>query len=122
MSVIDDYVCQLPEPARSTLIRVCSVIRSVAPEGTTEIFSYRVPTFHYKGPLIGFAAFATHCSLFPFNPSVMEQFPTEFAKYELSKGTIRFPLDKPIPAALLKKLVKARIAQNESKKQKPAKR
>ncbi len=116
MSVIDDYLAGVPEPARTTLTKMCGVIRSVVPEGTTETFSYRVPTFHYNGPLIGFAAFESHCSLFPFNPSVMEQFPTGFEKYELSKGTIRFPVGRPIPGALLKRLVKARIAQNEAKK------
>ena len=75
-----------------------------------------VPMFKYKGLLIGFAALHTHCSLFVTDPSVMQLFTDELKPYDLSKGTIRFPADKPLPASLLKKIVKARIAQNESRK------
>jgi uncharacterized protein YdhG (YjbR/CyaY superfamily) len=76
-----------------------------------------MPTFKYKGALLGFAAFSNHCSLFPMSPSVIEAFKNELKGFQTSKGTIRFPVDKPPPAALVKKLVKARIAQNEQKKQ-----
>ena len=113
---VEEYLAAVPEPARSTLTKVRAVIRSVVPPETTEAISYRIPTFKYKGLLVGFAAFSTHCSLFPMSGSVVEAFKSELKGFETSKGTIRFPVDKPLPAALLKKLVKARIAEKEHKK------
>ncbi|MDQ1470113.1 MAG: hypothetical protein QOJ99_1593 [Bryobacterales bacterium] len=114
---VDEYLMQVPEPARGTLNRVRAAIRSVAPAEATEAISYRIPTFRYKGPLIGFAAFAKHCSLFPMSSSILDVFKDELKGFQTSKGTIRFPLDKPLPASLIKKLVKARIAENEEKLQ-----
>ncbi len=114
---IDEYLAGVPEPARGTLGKVRAVIRSAAPPETTEGISYGMPAFKYKGPLVAFAAFSDHCSLFPMNPSVIEAFKNELKGFQTSKGTIRFPVDKPLSAALVKKLVKARIAQNELKKQ-----
>ena len=70
--------------------------------------------FKYKGMLMGFAAFADHCSLFP--GAIVEEFKTELKNYRISKGTIQFPVDKPLPATLIKKIVKARVALNEGKK------
>jgi uncharacterized protein YdhG (YjbR/CyaY superfamily) len=87
------------------------------PPEATEAISYRMPTFKYKGPLLGFAAFSNHCSLFPMSYSVIEAFKNELKDFHISKGTIRFPVDKPLPTALVKKLVKARIAENEHRKQ-----
>ena len=66
--------------------------------------------------LLGFAAFPNHCGLYPMSPPVMEAFKNELKDFHTSKGTIRFPLDKPLSAALIKKLVKARIAENEARK------
>ena len=114
---VDEYLAGVPEPARSTLNRVRAAIRSAVPPEATEAIWYRIPTFKYKGPLLGFAAFSNHCSLFPMSRSVMEAFKNELKDFHTSKGTIRFPVDKPLAAALVKKLVKARIAQNEQKKQ-----
>jgi uncharacterized protein YdhG (YjbR/CyaY superfamily) len=111
---VDEYLAGVPEPARSTLQKVRKVIRSVVPAETTEAISYRMPVFQYKGPLVWFGAFSDHCSLFPTG-SVIEAFKSELKGYTISKGTIQFPVDKPLPAALLKKLVKARIAENERK-------
>ena len=112
---IDEYMADVPEPARSTLSRIRAVIRAAAPADAVETISYGIPTFKYKGPLIGFAAFSKHCSLFPMSAAVIESFKKELRDFETSKGTIRFPVDKPPPDALLKKLVKARVAQNEHK-------
>jgi uncharacterized protein YdhG (YjbR/CyaY superfamily) len=112
---IDEYLANVSEPARSTLNRIRATIRSVAPSDTTEGISYRIPTFHYKGPLVGFAAFSNHCSLFPMSGSLIKAFKNELKEFQTSKGTIRFPVNKPLPAALVKKLVKARIAQKEGK-------
>ena len=112
---VDEYLAGVPEPARSTLNRVRAAIRSAVPEAT-EAISYQMPGFKYKGGLLAFAAFSNHCSLF-VGSSVMEAFKNELKDFHTSKGTIRFPVDKPLPAALVKKLVKARIAENEHKKQ-----
>ena len=114
---VEEYLAGVPEPARGTLNRVRAAIRSAAPAEAKEAISYRIPTFRYKGPLVGFAAFSNHCSLFPMNPAVIEAFRNELKDFDTSKGTIRFPVDKPLPAALVKKLVKARIAEKEHKKQ-----
>ena len=116
---VDQYLASVPEPARTTLNKVRAIIQAVVPPETTESISYGVPTFKYKGGLVGFAAFADHCSLFVMNPSVMDAFSDELKAFSTSKGTIRFPVDKPLPAPFLKKLVKARIEQNEQKKQRP---
>ena len=114
---VDEYLAGVPESARSTLNKVRAAIRSAVPPEATEAISYRMPTFRYKGALLGFAAFSNHCSLFPMSLSVMETFKNELKDFDTSKGTIRFPVDKPLSAALVKKLVKARIAENEHKKQ-----
>jgi len=114
---VEEYLARVPEPARSTLNKVRAIIRSTVPAETTEAISYGVPTFTFKGPLVGFAAFSEHCSFFPMSGSVVEAFQNELKGLQTSKGTIRFPVDKPLSAALVKKLVKARIAQNEDKKQ-----
>jgi uncharacterized protein YdhG (YjbR/CyaY superfamily) len=113
---IDEYLAAVPEPARGTLEKVRAAIRSAVPPEATEAISYRIPTFRYKGGLVAFAAFSKHCSLFPMSLAVMETFKSDLKKFHTFKGTIHFPLDKPLPAALLKKLVKARIAKKERKK------
>jgi uncharacterized protein YdhG (YjbR/CyaY superfamily) len=113
---IDEYLERVPEPARRTLSRIRAVIRSIAPPEATEAISYGIPAFKYKGMLVWFAAFSKHCSLFP-GSSAIERFKDELKGFSISKGTIQFPVDKPLPAALVKKLVKARIAQNKSQKQ-----
>ena len=113
---MDDYLAGVTEPARSTLSKIRATIRSVVPAETTEAIRYGMPTFQYKGGLMGYAAFADHCSLFPMSPPVIEAFQDELKTYPTSKGTIRFAVDKPLPAALVKKLVKARIAENENRK------
>jgi len=112
---VDEYLHGVPEPARTTLNKIRSVIRSIAPPETTEGISYGIPTFKYKGMLASFAAFSDHCSLFPGAGPTIE-FKNELKNFQTSKGTIRFAPNKPLPSALLKRLVKARIAENERKK------
>ena len=106
----------VPEPARSTLQRVRSAIRTAMPAEAAEAISYGIPAFNYKGALVWFAAFSNHCSLFP-GASVIKTFKNELDGYKTSKGTIKFPVDKPLPAALVKKMVKARLAEKTQKKQ-----
>ena len=112
---IDEYLAGVPEPARSTLNKVRETIRSLVPPEATEGISYQIPTFRYKGGLVAFAAFSKHCSLFPMSGAVIAQFKDELKNYQTSKGIIRFALDKPLPIGLLKKMVKALIAENERK-------
>ena len=112
---VDEYLAGVPEPARGTLNKTRAAIRSAVPPEATEGISYGIPTFNYKGPLVWFAAFSNHCSLFP-SAAVIEAFKDELKGFSTSKGTIHFPTDKPLPTALVKNLVKARIAQNENKK------
>jgi len=122
---VDEYLAAAPEPARSTLNKVRAIIketanRAVAPAEVTEVISYGIPAFKiegpkYKGILMWYAAFSDHCSLFP-KVSVIEKFKKELKDYRVSKGTIHFPMDKPLPAAPLKKMVKARLAEMAGKK------
>jgi uncharacterized protein YdhG (YjbR/CyaY superfamily) len=113
---MDEYLAGVPEPARTTLNRVRAAIRSAVPREATEGIGYGMPVFRYQGLLVGFAAFRNHCSFFPMSVSVMEAFKKELKNFSTSKGTIRFPVDKPPSAALVRRMVKARIAENEEKK------
>ena len=112
---VDEYLAGVPEPARGTLNKIRAAIRSAAPSEATEVISYGMPAFKHNGVLVWFAAFSNHCSLFP-TAAVIEKFKNELKGYTISKGTIQFPTDKPLPAALVKKMVKARVAQIEHKK------
>ena len=112
---VDEYLARVPEPARTTLKKVRAAIRAAAPPDAIETISYRIPASKYKGMLAWYAAFSDHCSLFP-GASGIAAYAADLKKYSISKGTIRFPIDKPLPAAVIKKLVKARIAENEGKR------
>lgn len=109
---VDEYLAAVPEPARSTLKHIRTVIRSVVPKETTEVISYRIPMFKFRGMLVGYAAFAKHCSLFPTGSGVIEKFAKELKNYKTSRGTIQFPSDKPLPDALVKKIVRERVKEN----------
>jgi uncharacterized protein YdhG (YjbR/CyaY superfamily) len=91
-----------------------AVIWSVLPYEAIETISYGMPTFKFKGSLIWYAAFSDHCSVFP-TAAVINEFKSELKHFEISKGTIRIPLGQPLPASLLKKMVKKRLAQVEKK-------
>jgi uncharacterized protein YdhG (YjbR/CyaY superfamily) len=112
---VDEYMASVSEPARTTLSKMRATIRSAVPADATEVISYRMPAFRHNGVLVWFAAFSDHCSLFP-TAAIIEKFKNELKPFSTSKGTIQFPTNKPLPMALIKKLVKARVAQNESKK------
>jgi uncharacterized protein YdhG (YjbR/CyaY superfamily) len=113
---VDKYLAAVPEPARSTLNKLRTIIRSTLPPEATEGISYGMPAFKYKGLVAGIAAFPDHCSYFVMSGTLLDSFKDELKDYRVSKGGVRFPLDKPLPAALVKKLVKARVAINENKK------
>lgn len=113
---VESYLAACPEPHRTTLEKLRASIRSVVPKETTEAISYGMPSFRYNGGLVGYGAFKGHCSFFPMSGRLVEEFAEELKAYKTSKGTIQFPADQPLPAALVKKMVKARVAQNAAKK------
>jgi uncharacterized protein YdhG (YjbR/CyaY superfamily) len=111
----EEYLASVPAPARSALKQMRAAIRSAVPAEAIEIISYGILAFKHKRVLVWYAAFSKHCSLFP-TASVIEAFKEELKGFVTSKGTIQFSTDKPLPTALIKRLVKARVKQNESKK------
>jgi uncharacterized protein YdhG (YjbR/CyaY superfamily) len=115
MAEVEAYLARVPEPARTTLEKMRAMIRAAAPKEATEAISYKIPSFHYKGALVWYAAFKKHCSFFPMDLSLLDEFAEGLKGYKTSKGTIQFPVDKPLPKALVTKIVKARAAQNEAK-------
>ena len=109
---VDEYLASVPEPARATLGKLRRTIKAAAPEAK-ETISWRMPMYYDHGMLVGFAAFKDHLSFFP-GASVMKKYKNELKRYDTSKGTIRFPIDEPPPAALIRKIVKARIKENKA--------
>lgn len=119
---VDAYLAKVPEPARTTLQKLRATIRSVVPSDATEALSYGMPAFRYKGALVAYAAFKKHCSFFPMQASLIDEMTDELKNYRTAKGTLQFPLDKPLPATLVRKMVKARIAENSRKAESRANR
>jgi uncharacterized protein YdhG (YjbR/CyaY superfamily) len=115
LAAVEAYLANVPEPARTTLEKIRATIRAAAPKDAAECISYGMPAFRYKGALVGYAAFKQHCSFFPMSASMLDDFADDVKNYRTAKGTLQFPQDKPLPAALVKKVVKARVAQNEAK-------
>lgn len=111
---IDEFIEAGTDEARATLKELRRVIRSAAPKAT-EAISYGIPVFKHEGLLVGFSAYKDHYSFFVMGTSVMHAFKNELKSYDTSKGTIRFPLDRPLPFALVRKMVKARVRENESR-------
>ena len=109
------YLARVPEPARATLEKMRAMIRAVAPKEATEAISYKIPSFQYKGALVWYAAFKKHCSFFPMDHSLADEFAEELKGCKVLKGTIQFPVDRPLSKALVARIVKARVAANEVK-------
>jgi len=110
---VEAYLGNVPEPARTTLGKLRAAIRAAAPKQAEECLSYGMPAFRYKGGLVAYAAFKKHCSFFPMSASLLDDFTGELKNYRTSKGTLQFAMDEPLPAALVKRMVKARVEQNE---------
>ena len=106
---VDEYFAGLKGPARDALNKMRATIRSVVPVDATEVISYGIPAFKQRKVLVWYAGFANHCSLFP-TAAVIGEMKDELEGFTISKGTIQFPLDKPLPTALIKKVVKRRMA------------
>jgi uncharacterized protein YdhG (YjbR/CyaY superfamily) len=114
LRAVEAYLATVPEPAHTTLQQIRAMIRAAAPQESTEGLGYGIPTFRYKGALVAYAAFKAHCSFFPMNAALIDNFADELKGYRTSKGTLQFPVDAPLPEALVSKMVKARVEQNEA--------
>jgi uncharacterized protein YdhG (YjbR/CyaY superfamily) len=110
---VDEYLAGVPKEARVVLEKLRQTIKAAAPMAA-EVISYQMPMYKHHGMVIGFAAFKDHCSIFP-GSAVMDAHKEELKRFSTSKGAIRFPVDKPLPAALVKKLVKTRVRENEAR-------
>jgi uncharacterized protein YdhG (YjbR/CyaY superfamily) len=105
------YFASLPSSVRTRMIAIRDIVRTAAPDAV-EVFSYGIPGFKLDGkPLVWYAAFTHHTSLYPMTASIRKAHATALKDYKMSTGTVQFPLDEPLPDALVKRLVKARLAE-----------
>ncbi len=118
MARVDAYFARLTEPQKSTLQALRSEIRKYLPPQATEGFSYGLPAFILKKPVAAYGAWKEHCSYYPMSGRVITALKAELANYATSSGAIRFPSDQPLPAALIQKLLAARLAEIETPKKK----
>ena len=113
---VEDYLAALPDEQRAALEKLRKTIRSAAPQAT-ETISYQMPAFKQDGRfLVSYAAFKDHCSLYPASYAVMEALGDELEPYFSGKGTLRFQADEPIPATLVKKIVRLRLEENAGRR------
>lgn len=112
-STIDEYIASFPDEIQKKLHDLRETIRSCAP-GASEKISYQMPTFFLHGNLIHFAAYKNHIGLYP-TPNGIQAFSKELSIYASGKGSVQFPLDKPLPLELVKKIVKFRVEENLKK-------
>jgi uncharacterized protein YdhG (YjbR/CyaY superfamily) len=110
---IDEYIAMFPAEIQQKLQELRAAIRAAVPEAEEKI-SYQMPTFFLKGNLVHFAAYKNHIGFYPA-PTGIEEFKEELARYEGSKGAIRFPLDQPLPLELISRIVKFRVGENLKK-------
>lgn len=109
-ATIDGYIAEFAPPVRAALEEVRAAIRETAPDAT-ETIAYAIPTFDLAGKhLVHFAGFAKHVGFYP-TPSGMEQFASELGQYKQGKGSVQFPLDRPMPLDLIRRMVRARIGE-----------
>ena len=111
---VDEYLDSLPVNVSATLGKLRKIIKASAPKAE-ELISYRIPCYKLNGMLVGFAAFPNHCSFIVMNPKLLGSFKNELKEYDYSGATIRFPHNKPLPAAIVKKVVKVRMKENEER-------
>lgn len=111
---VEEYIKMFPSEQKKMLTSIRQAIRDAAPEAEEGI-SYGMPGYKLNGPLVYFGGFKKHCSFFPAGNSAISQFNDELKKYHTSKGTIQLPLDEPLPVALIKKIVRARVKENAAR-------
>ena len=114
VNTIDQYISGFPEEVQEILNRVRDTIRKSAPDAE-ETINYQIPTFRLKGNLVHFAAFKKHIGFYP-TPSGIKQFQKELSGYETAKGSVKFPLDKPIPYDLISMITAFRVNEQHSGK------
>jgi uncharacterized protein YdhG (YjbR/CyaY superfamily) len=107
---VDAYVAAVPEPAQTALVQLREIIRSAVPKEAVEVISYGIPAFALSKPFFGYAAFKSHLSVLAFSGSLFDSFAEELKPYSRTKSSLHLPFDKPLPAALIRKLVRSRIA------------
>ncbi|MGN6402588.1 MAG: iron chaperone [Flavisolibacter sp.] len=110
---IDQYIAAFPKETQQLLQQVRTTIKKAAPKAE-EVISYGMPGFKLNGMLVWFAGYKNHIGFYP-KPSAIEAFKKELSVYKYAKGSIQFPLDKPLPLALIAKMVKLRVAENMQK-------
>ena len=113
-TTVEEYLDDAEPDKLAALAKLRKTILTVIPKAE-EYISYGMPTFKYHGPLVSYAAFKNHCSLFPWNATLIKKFAAELKDYKTSKGTIQFTVEKPLPFPLVKKLIKERVKENEEK-------
>jgi uncharacterized protein YdhG (YjbR/CyaY superfamily) len=113
-NTVEEYLDDVPVDKRAALEKLRSIIKSVVPEAE-EYISYGMPTFKYHGPLVSYAAFKEHCSLFPWGSALIKKYAEELKSFRTSKGTIQFTIEKPLPSAFIKKITKERMKENKEK-------
>ncbi|WP_431216977.1 iron chaperone [Puia sp. P3] len=109
---VDEYISTFPPATKKALTEIRSLIQKAAPTAE-ETISYNIPAFKLDGMLVWYAGYKEHIGLYP-KPDVIQIFKKELTNYKLSKGTIQFPLDQPLPVSLITKIVKYRIAENKA--------
>ena len=114
---VDGYLAAIPEDARASLTKLRETIRAIVPD-VEEVISYQIPVLKYRGRgLVGFSASKNHCTFQVMSPAVVEAHARDLERYKLGTGSVQFPAGTTLPAALVRKLVKARIAENETRAQ-----
>jgi uncharacterized protein YdhG (YjbR/CyaY superfamily) len=111
VTTVDEYIAAHPEDVQAILKRVRSTIRKAVP-GAEESISYKIPTYKLNGgPVLYFAGWKQHYSLYPVTEELVEEFKDELAPYEINKGTVRFPLSQPVPVKLIERIAKLRAEE-----------
>ncbi len=114
---VDEYMARVPPEFRTALQRLRKTIQAAAPDAV-EVISYKMPAFRKNGMLVYYAAFEDHCSLFVGSAEIRRQFSAELKPFQTGKGTLRFTPDRPLPADVVSRIVKARVAENAARRSK----
>jgi uncharacterized protein YdhG (YjbR/CyaY superfamily) len=106
---VEAYIAGVPEPVRAAVRQLREIIQSAVPAGASEVISYGIPAFSLPKPFFGYAAFKSHLSVLPFSGSLLDSFADELVPYSRTKSSLHLPFDRPLPADLIRRLVRARV-------------